>query len=430
MVAAAADHRAEARTLPHSTGRTVASSPRLPPRGCDSLSPSHSSTISVSVASSSTMIEFSPAPPSSGSFKTVRSLLTLREKTAEGAEEEQDELDAGPRQTVLTSRGMRPSTPSASRGKGGPPQSACVGMPRRVRGDSLSPLEAEEEMSVPTEEPNRMIPPTFLVPSQFAQQQQHGDGEERQSPVRAAQQVFSHEDLRTRILDFALSVPARPVRLRVYNLSREWGWVNRLKGLRQHLLEGGGAYHVSVEVDGVEWHYGAEKDGEFASCGITAWDPDELDFYGAVDHVVELGETRVPRWRIVKILDRMYDNDGFHTHGYLLYSRNCVHFVDTFLSRLAEADTGVQRMPTRYLRAHELARAVHNWLSGGKLDRLPEVTPKDPLAVQAALPRHTLDRCKLYDPRPKGAVLRLRGEEFFFPDQLVPCLSASALFHK
>eukprot|EP00820_Chromera_velia_P003172 Cvel_3262.t1-p1 / transcript=Cvel_3262.t1 / gene=Cvel_3262 / organism=Chromera_velia_CCMP2878 / gene_product=hypothetical protein / transcript_product=hypothetical protein / location=Cvel_scaffold128:39178-40305(+) / protein_length=376 / sequence_SO=supercontig / SO=protein_coding / is_pseudo=false len=376
------------------------------------------------------MIEFSPAPPSSGSFKTVRSLLTLREKTAEGAEEEQDELDAGPRQTVLTSRGMRPSTPSASRGKGGPPQSACVGMPRRVRGDSLSPLEAEEEMSVPTEEPNRMIPPTFLVPSQFAQQQQHGDGEERQSPVRAAQQVFSHEDLRTRILDFALSVPARPVRLRVYNLSREWGWVNRLKGLRQHLLEGGGAYHVSVEVDGVEWHYGAEKDGEFASCGITAWDPDELDFYGAVDHVVELGETRVPRWRIVKILDRMYDNDGFHTHGYLLYSRNCVHFVDTFLSRLAEADTGVQRMPTRYLRAHELARAVHNWLSGGKLDRLPEVTPKDPLAVQAALPRHTLDRCKLYDPRPKGAVLRLRGEEFFFPDQLVPCLSASALFHK
>uniref|UniRef100_A0A0G4HTK8 PPPDE domain-containing protein n=1 Tax=Chromera velia CCMP2878 TaxID=1169474 RepID=A0A0G4HTK8_9ALVE len=208
----------------------------------------------------------------------------------------------------------------------------------------------------------------------------------------------------------ASSLP-RPVRILVYNVHSIAGLLN--SALRACNSNAGGVYHLSVEIDGVEWQFGARgrPEGLVSSGGITCIPVRSSAEYGKVVLEVEAGATSLSPREIVDILDTLYD-EGYHTESYDVYERNCVHFVDEFLSRLSSRDPGVQKMPERFRQGHEALRNVHNWVVRGELDRRERVERPDPQkaklssSISSSVERRAC-------PRPSGCALRLKGKKFF-----------------
>uniref|UniRef100_A0A0G4HEX5 PPPDE domain-containing protein n=1 Tax=Chromera velia CCMP2878 TaxID=1169474 RepID=A0A0G4HEX5_9ALVE len=213
----------------------------------------------------------------------------------------------------------------------------------------------------------------------------------------------------------SVSIPAcslpRPVRILVYNVHSIARLLN--SALRACNSNAGGAYHLSVEIDGIEWQFGARGrlEGLVSSGGITYIPVRSSAEYGKVVLEVEAGATSLSPREIMDILDTLYD-EGYHTESYDVYERNCVHFMDEFLSRLSSRDPGVRQMPKRFRQGHEALRNVHNWVVRGELDRRERVERPDPQKAKLSSSTSSYVERRAC-PRPSGCALRLGGKKFF-----------------
>jgi len=136
-----------------------------------------------------------------------------------------------------------------------------------------------------------------------------------------------------------------PVLLHIYDVSQEDS-IKRINSVFAHKyapVKLGGIFHAAVEVNGLEWCFGASDDETVpgVSCMLPRNDPSHH-----YRQTIRLGTTRCTAEDIADIISDLVEE--YPGDDYDLLRRNCCHFADDFCRRLH-----VGRIP---LWVHRLAR--------------------------------------------------------------------------
>ncbi|CAJ1340188.1 unnamed protein product [Effrenium voratum] len=130
-----------------------------------------------------------------------------------------------------------------------------------------------------------------------------------------------------------------PVFLNVYDVSKR----DAVKVLNTAWVRLGGAFHVGVEVGGMEWSYGRTfRDSRPGVVGL----PPRKDPNHSYRETLQLGVTDMSLEDVNEVISNMIED--YPGRNYDVLRRNCCHFADDFCQRLA-----VERPPEW---VHRLAR--------------------------------------------------------------------------
>ena len=123
-----------------------------------------------------------------------------------------------------------------------------------------------------------------------------------------------------------------PVKLNIYDVSRRES-VKMMNAVLAHWMAPvklGGAFHVGVEVDGIEWSYGRTfRDSRPGVVGV----PPRKDPNHSFRQTIPLGSARMSMEQLNKLITELIED--YPGRSYDVLRRNCCHFADDFCRRLS-----------------------------------------------------------------------------------------------
>jgi hypothetical protein len=122
-----------------------------------------------------------------------------------------------------------------------------------------------------------------------------------------------------------------PVLLHIYDVSQEDSVhkINKWLAHRKNPLKFGGIFHAGVEINGLEWSFGA-SDKETVP-GISCCEPRSHAQHRYRETVV-LKPSKLSKGDVGELLSKMLEE--YPGDDYDLLRRNCCHFADDFCRRL------------------------------------------------------------------------------------------------
>lgn len=125
--------------------------------------------------------------------------------------------------------------------------------------------------------------------------------------------------------------PRLPVRLHIYDVSHEEAviQINQVFARKDSPVKFGGAFHVGVEVNGLEWCYGLSEND--CKPGVACLMPRRHPCHH-YRQTVFLGKTVLNAEDIAALISDLIEE--WPGQDYDLLSRNCCHFADEFCVRL------------------------------------------------------------------------------------------------
>jgi len=187
-------------------------------------------------------------------------------------------------------------------------------------------------------------------------------------------------------LSFDADVGGMPVSLQIYNVSREgaiW-WLNTALANEALPIKFGGAFHVGVEVGGLEWSYGFSS--RESQSGVACKLP-KCDQRHVFRQTLHLGVTRLSADQVSAILRDLIDE--YPGCNYDLLQLNCCHFAEDFAHRLGVGPIPgwLCRLARVGARAEEILQSlVQSLPTCARKRRIPlEIGELDIRALEAAL---------------------------------------------
>jgi len=175
------------------------------------------------------------------------------------------------------------------------------------------------------------------------------------------------QDFASAVQDAAISVMARSsvpmlarsvVNVNIYDVSQQEGIqkLNRILAHSASPIKFGGVFHAGVEVDGIEWAFGAHW--KETQTGVTCSKP-RMHEQHHYRQTVQLGWTPLRPEEVAAIISELVEE--YPGRSYDLLRRNCCHFADDFSRRL-----GVGGIPAWVHRLARIGAMAENVLHGAQ----------------------------------------------------------------
>jgi hypothetical protein len=144
-----------------------------------------------------------------------------------------------------------------------------------------------------------------------------------------------------------------PVLIHIYDVSKEGRIrkVNNIIASRFSPLKFGGIFHVGVEVNGVEWYFGAGVSG---ASGVGHVKPKKHPHHN-FRQTLRLRYTKLSSEDIADVVSQL--KKEYITDDYDILRQNCCHFADDFCQRL-----GAGRLPGWIYRLARLGAQIDDVL--------------------------------------------------------------------